>query len=216
MKSMLVSHGLHYQSPNSKRHPNSLASDAFHDYNTTSSCRNIVHNCIHDDAWANPTGSLNARINAPVSAARMAQTRYGNPIQTPPSSKPLLRSHPRTGELTRPMIVSIIDTVVFSVATVCGSTTAFSSARQSVVNPVPRLVTMREMMNNHTVGAKAVRKFPAMTKISEARISIKSLFRGSSPRFFTRIQEPAGNSTRSTTAAVMLLTVETYVAYLMC
>jgi hypothetical protein len=33
---------------------------------------------------------------------------------------------------------------------------------------------------------------------------------------FTSIQEPAGKNTRSTTAAVMLLTVETNVACAMC
>lgn len=111
------------------------------------------------------------------------------------------------------MTVSTIETVVFRVATVWGSTTAFNKALQSVENPVPRLVITRAMINSHGVGANAVKKLPAMTKINEMRPKVKSLFRGPNPRLLMRIQEPIGNITRSTTTAVMLLTVEMYVAY---
>lgn len=71
-------------------------------------------------------------------------------------------------------------------------------------------------MNSHTVGATAVRKLPAMTNISDMRARIKSLFKGPTLRLFASTHDPAGNITRSTTAAVMLLTVEMYVAYATC
>jgi hypothetical protein len=164
---------------------------------------------FHNDAWAKPLGSLNAAINTPVTVASPAQTKYGKPIHTPPTSRPFDRSHPRNGELTSPIMLSIIAMVVFNVATVCGSTTAFNKALQSVGNPTPRLLTTSALMNSHAVGANAVRKLPPMTKMREIRAKSKSLSNGPNPRLFTSTQEPAGKNTRRTAAAVIVLTVET-------
>lgn len=44
--------------------------------------------------------------------------KYGSPIHTPPSSMPRLRSHPMTGAPRKPTRVSMVDMVVFRVATV--------------------------------------------------------------------------------------------------
>ena len=106
------------------------------------------------------------------------------------------------------MAPSSIAIVVFNVATVSGSTIAFSKALQSVVYPAPRLVVTRALMNSHTIGADAMRKLPPMMKTTEIRAKNRSRSSGPSPHLCMSAQEPIGRKTRSTAAAVMLLTVE--------
>lgn len=139
--------------------------------------------------------------------------RYGSPIHTPPSSMPRLRSHPMTGAPKKPTSVSMVDMVVFSVATVCGSTTALSSARHRELTPTPMLVMTMAQTNSHGTPARAVSRLPAMKTTMETRARNRSRLMEFKRNRLVRTDDESGSSTSKVKTPAKLLTVLTYVAY---
>lgn len=118
-----------------------------------------------------------------------------------------------TGAPRKPTRVSMVDMVVFRVATVCGSTTALSSARHRELTPTPMLVMTMAQMNSHGTPARAVSRLPAMKTTMEARAKNRSRLMESKRNRLLRIEDDIGSSTNKVKTPAKLLTVLMYVAY---
>lgn len=117
-----------------------------------------------------------------------------------------------TGAPKKPTSVSMVDIVVFSVATVCGSTTALSSARHRELTPTPMLVMTMAMTNSHGTGASAVNRLPTMNMTMEARARNRSRLMESKWNCLVKTDDESGSSTSKVKTPARLLTVLTYVA----
>lgn len=119
-------------------------------------------------------GSLTAKSITVVITANTPVITNGNPIHASPISMPLAKSQLIAGAVI-PIITSTSETVVFSVAMVCGSTRALSKALLSATNELPTLTMMREMINNHGLPATPIIINPTVMIAMVTRASKRSL-----------------------------------------
>jgi hypothetical protein len=119
-------------------------------------------------------GNLTAKSIIVVTTANMPEITKGNPIQESPNSMPLPKNQLIAGAVI-PINTSTTETVVFSVAMVCGSTRALSRALLSATNELPMLTVMREMMKSHGLPATPINSNPTVMIVMETRASRRSL-----------------------------------------